>query len=150
MGLSSLFCKISHVMPCGRQDCQGSQAQLIHHHGDETNSWASFPQMSRRRPSWRTRMKTPSHPAPQPPSPPRNRAQAPVTPALTLSHLPSAPASRICPMSGPTPLPSTATARWMMRRCWASSPASRHSKGSQDSDGTPYVSEVAADNQPCF
>lgn len=96
-------------------------------------------QMSQRHPSWRTRMKTPSHPAPRPPSPPRNRAQAPVTPAPTLSLPPSALALRTCPMSSPTPLPSTAADRQMMKRCWASSPAPRRFKGSQSSGSTPCV-----------
>ncbi|XP_011365078.1 kxDL motif-containing protein 1 isoform X2 [Pteropus vampyrus] len=103
-------------------------------------------QMSQRHPSWRMRMKTPSHPAPRPPSPPRNRAQAPVTPAPTLSLPPSALALRTCPMSSPTPLPSTAADRQTMRRCWASSPAPRRSKGSQGSGSTPHVSDVAEGN----
>lgn len=91
-------------------------------------------------------MKTPSRPAPRPPSPLPNRAQVPVTPAPTLSHPLSALASRTCPMSDLTPLPSMAAARQMRRRYWTSSPAPRHSEGSQGRGGTLYVSEVAADN----
>ncbi|XP_036884591.1 kxDL motif-containing protein 1 isoform X2 [Sturnira hondurensis] len=100
-----------------------------------TPAWASFPQTSQKHPSWRTTMKTPFHPAPQPPSPPRNRAQAPVTPAQTPSRPPSALASRTCPTSNPIPLPSMATARWMTTRYRVNSPAPRSSEGSQGSPG---------------
>ncbi|XP_023390257.1 kxDL motif-containing protein 1 isoform X6 [Pteropus vampyrus] len=55
-------------------------------------------------------------------------------------------ALRTCPMSSPTPLPSTAADRQTMRRCWASSPAPRRSKGSQGSGSTPHVSDVAEGN----
>lgn len=49
-------------------------------------------------------------------------------------------------MSDLTPLPSMAAARQMRKRYWTSSPAPRHSEGSQGRGGILYVSEVAAGN----
>lgn len=62
------------------------------------------------------KMKTPFRPVSPRPSPPRSRAQAPVTPALTLSQHLSALDLRTYHIFDLVPLPSMATAKQMMRK----------------------------------
>lgn len=82
-------------------------------------------------------MKTPSHPVSPRPSPPQSRAQAPVTPALTLSHHLSVLALRTCHIFDLVPLPSTATATQMRRKRHVENNPLHYPRKAQGSSGPP-------------